>query len=385
MKLHEYQSKALFARYGIPTPGGMLATGPGEAYEIARELGGAVVIKAQTLTDRGGGVKIARTADQARLMAEGLLGMVIGGLRVHKILIEPLLDLRQEFFVGVSNDRAAGVPALTVVAGTSGVGKSRNTGRMAHELIDPLLGLRDYQVRNLIYAVEMPAEIWRPFADIARKLYRCFDESDATIAEIAPLALTKAGAVYALDAKMTIDDNALYRHPEIVEMRDLQAEPPESARARGVGLEYVHLDGQIGCVANGAGLAIATMDITHDVAQKMGISGGLACFVDIGGGARADKVAAGMAIIASDPRVQAIIFNIFGGITRCDEVARGILQAMPGIPSSLPVIVRLAGTNAEAGRAIIDAAALPNLRSAAGVAEAAEKAFRAAQESVDGR
>lgn len=388
MNLHEYQSKALFARYGIPTPGGMLATGPGEAYEIARELGGAVVVKAQTLADgrsMAGGIRVARTADQARLMAEAILGMLIGGQRVHKILIEPLLELRQEFFLGVSNDRAAGVPALMAVAGTTGTGKSRNTGRIVHELVDPLLGLRDYQIRNLIYTLEMPSEMWRPFADIAHKLYRCFDECDATVAEISPLALTKTGSLYALDGKITLDDNALYRHPDLAEMRDLQAEPPESTRARGVGLEYVQLDGQIGCVANGAGLAMATMDVAHDVALKLGIVGGLACFVDIGGGARADKVAAGMNIIASDPRVQAIIFNIFGGITRCDEVARGILQAIPSIPPSLPVIVRLAGTNAKAGRAIIDAAALPNLQSAAGVTEAAEKAFRAARESADGR
>jgi succinyl-CoA synthetase beta subunit len=386
VNLHEYQSKGLFAQFGIPTPKGKIATSPQEVHDIAREMGGTVVVKAQVLTGgrgKAGGVKVARTPDEARAAAEKILGMHIKGLTVHKVLIDPGAEIATELYLAVTNDRAARKPLMMAsAAGGMDIEQvNRETPeKIVREHIDPFLGLRDFQARNLASGIRLPREHWKAFTEIAHSLFRCFQGSDATLAEINPLAITKSGQLIALDGKVSLDDNALFRHPEYAEMRDLQAEPPEETRAREAGLSYIKLDGDIGCMVNGAGLAMTTMDITKDVAARLGFEGsGPANFLDIGGGARAEKVATAMRIILSEPKVKAILFNIFGGITRGDEVARGILQALAEVQSNVPMVIRLVGTNAEEGRRIIDQANLPNIQSAATLIEAAEKAVLAAR------
>ncbi|MCS6870902.1 MAG: ADP-forming succinate--CoA ligase subunit beta [Anaerolineae bacterium] len=383
MQLHEYQAKAIFARYGIPTPNGSVVTSPQDAYDTARELDSEVVIKAQVLTKgRGeaGGIRLARTAEQARQMAEAVLSLTIHGLPVYKVLVEPSADIYQEFYLGIYNDRAIEQPIITATTGAVGmsISASRHTGKIGREVIDPLLGLQDYQVRHLLISLELPRHLWKPFAHIAHRLYRCFYENDAVRAEIDPLALTRNGQLVALDGNLVIDDSALFRHPELADMRDLGAESPQETRARALGLAYVPLNGEIGCLVNGAGLGMAVMDMIHAAALRFGTpSISLANFVDVGGGARADKVVAAMQIITSQPSVRALLFSIFGGITRCDEVAHGILQAVSALHLHLPMVVRLAGTRAEQGRQLIEAANLPSVQSATSLTEAAEKAVRA--------
>ena len=386
MNLHEYQSKNLFAQYDIPVPKGKVATSPQEAYDIAKELGGPVVIKAQVLTGgrgKAGGVKLAQTPEQARVLAEQILGMSIKGLVVHKVLVDPGADIKQEIYLGITNDRAARKPLLMAsAAGGMDIEQVNREApeKIVREHIDPFLGLRDYQSRNVAGTIHLPRQQWKAFADIARNLYRCFQANDATLCEINPLVITGSGAMVALDGKVSIDDNALFRHSDLAEMRDVQAEPSEETRAREAGLSYVKLDGDIGCLVNGAGLAMTTMDITSNIARKLGIEGsGPANFLDVGGGAKADKVATAFRIILSEPKVKAILINIFGGITRCDEVARGILQAREEVRVNVPMVVRFAGTNAAEGRQIIDDAHIPNILSAATLLEAAEKAVKAAR------
>ncbi len=389
MNLHEYQSKGLFGQFNIPVPKGKVATSDQEVYDIARELGGAVVVKAQVLTGgrgKAGGVKVAKTPDDARAVADKILGMQIKDLVVHKVLVDPAADIKKEIYLGIVNDRVARKPLI--MASAEGGMDIEEVNRVSpekiiREHIDPFLGLRDYQARNLASGTQLPREHWKQFTEIAQNLFKCFQRYDATLAEINPLAIvsTSGGvSLMALDGKISIDDSALFKMPEIAEMRDLQAEPAEETRAREAGLTYIKLDGDIGCMVNGAGLAMTTMDITKDIAAKLGFEGsGPANFLDIGGGARADKVAAAMRIILSEPKVKAILFNIFGGITRCDEVARGILQALGEVQTSVPMVVRLAGTNAKEGLEIIDNAKVPSIMSAATLTEAAEKAVRAAR------
>jgi succinyl-CoA synthetase beta subunit len=245
--------------------------------------------------------------------------------------------------------------------------------KIIREHVDPFLGLRDYQVRNLAYGIDLPRELWKPFMVIARNLYRCYAESDATLAEINPLIIDGSGNLVAVDGKMSIDDNALYRHTDLAEMRDTSAEPAAETQARAAGLSYIKLDGQIGCMVNGAGLAMTTMDMT-----KL-FGGSPANFLDIGGGAKAETVAAALRIILADPNVKAVLFNIFGGITRCDEVAIGILAALKDVQTDLPMVVRLVGTNEVEGRRLLDEAKLPNMITASTLAEAARKSVEAAQ------
>lgn len=388
MNLHEYQSKNLLAKYGIPVPKGKVATSPQQAYEIAKEIGGTVVIKAQVLTGgrgKAGGVKLAKTPDEASEYARAILGMKIKGLTVHKVLIDPGADIKQEIYISVTNDRAVRRP-LMMASAAGGMDieqvNRESPEKIIREHIDPFLGLRDYQARNIASGIRLPHEYWRTFTEIANNLYECFTHCDATLAEINPLVITRSGVLIALDGKVSIDDNALFLHHDLADLRDLEAEPEEETRAREAGLSYVKLDGDIGCMVNGAGLAMTTMDITKDIAAKLGVEGsGPANFLDIGGGARADKVAAALRIILSEPKVKAILLNIFGGITRCDEVARGILQASAEVQIKVPMIVRLAGTNAEEGRRIIDEAKIPNIQSAATLVDAANKAVLAAKEA----
>ncbi len=382
MNLHEYQSKQRFARYGIPVPMGRVATTPDEVYAIALELGGAAVIKSQVLTGgrgKAGGVKVARTPDEARELAQKILGMNIKGHIVQRVLVDPVANIAKEIYLGVTNDRSAGKPVM-MASSEGGVEIEQvakdNPAAIAREYISPSLGLRDYQARNLAIGINLPREHWNAFGKIAQALYRCYTESDATLAEINPLVITAEGQLLALDGKMSIDDNALFRQKELAEMRDVSAEPPVEVQAREAGLTYVKLDGQIGCMVNGAGLAMTTMDM---IKLYGGGTIGPANFLDIGGGAQADKVATALRMILSDPNVKAVLFNIFGGITRGDEVARGILQALSEVPTTIPMIIRLAGTNAEEGRALIDAANIPNITSAASLTEGAQKAIAAAK------
>ncbi len=389
MNLHEYQAKARFAQFGIPVPQGKVATTAQEAYDIAKELGKAVVVKAQVLTGgrgKAGGVKVAKTPDEAREKAQAILGMDIKGFTVHKVLIDPAADIQNEIYLSIANDRAARKPLLMASA-AGGV----EIEQVAHETpeklvrlhIDPFLGLRDYQARDIASAIKLPREHWKAFTELAKHLYECYIGSDATLVEINPLAIvgTESGPqLMALDGKMSVDDNALFRHVDMVPLRDTDAEPKEETMARAAGLSYVKLDGNVGCMVNGAGLAMTTMDIIKYFADEMGVEGvGPANFLDVGGGAKADKVAAALRIILAEPKVKAILFNIFGGITRCDEVARGILQALDEIKTSVPMVVRLAGTNAAEGRQIIDDAKIPTMVSATTFEDAARKAIRATQ------
>jgi len=379
VNLHEYQSKLRFAEFGIPIPQGRVAHSPQQAYEIAKELNGPVVVKAQVLTGgrgKAGGVRLAQTPEEAERHADAILGMEIKGHKVLKVLVDPASVIQKEIYLGITNDRAARKPVI--MASAEGGMDIEEVNRIApekiiREHIDPFLGLRDYQVRNLAYGIELPRDLWKPFMKIAQALYRCYVESDATLAEINPLVIDGEGQLLAVDGKMSIDDNALFRHPDLAEMRDTSAEPEAETRARAAGLSYIKLDGTIGCMVNGAGLAMATMDMT-----KL-FGGEPANFLDIGGGAKAETVAMALRIILSDPNVKAVLLNIFGGITRCDEVARGILAALAEVKVDLPMVVRLVGTNEDEGRALLEQARIPHMVTAKTLAEAAQKAVLAAQ------
>ena len=371
MKLHEYQSKRIFARYGVPVPQGDVATTPQEAREIAARLGVPVVIKAQVLVGgrgKAGGIRLAQDPAQAEEVASQILGMDLKGLTVKKVLVDEAADVAQELYLGVVVDRAMARPVM--MASSEGGVEIEEVARQAPEKIfkapvDPFLGLRDYQARELAYGIGLERDLVRGFVGVAKGLYRAFVECDASLAEINPLAVTGDGRLVALDAKMVLDDNALFRHPDLAEMRVEEEETPAEREARRYGISYVQLDGDIGCLVNGAGLAMATMDLTK-------LYGGTpANFLDIGGGAKAERVAAALRIILSDPKVKVVLINIFGGITRCDEVARGILAALEQVPTEVPMVVRLVGTNEEEGRRILSEA---EVITAATLEEAAQKA-----------
>ena len=384
MKLHEYQSKFLFADYGIPIPRGKVATSADEARAIAEELGGAVVIKAQVhVGGRGkaGGVKVARDADEARYHAERILGMNIKGLTVERVLVDPGADIQQEIYLAITNDRGAGKPLImTSMEGGMDI-EELNRERpeaIIREHIDPIMGLRDFQMTYIASAMGMPRAQWRSFGKILKGLYDCYRASDAELAEINPLAITGEGDLLAVDGKVIIDDNALFRQPVLTEQRDSSGEPESERQAREAGITYIKLDGQIGCMVNGAGLAMTTMDMTKLYGDADGI--GPANFLDIGGGASPEQVAAALRIILSDSNVKCVLFNIFGGITRCDEVAHGILTAYNEVKPSVPMVIRLQGTNAVEGSKIINEARIPNIASADTLTEAAKQAVAAVKE-----
>jgi len=374
MKLHEYQSKQIFARYGIPIPKGRVAATAIEARQIAEELGGRVVIKSQVLVGgrgKAGGIRVAKSAKEAEELATQILGMEIKGLSVRKVLVDEAANIDQEIYLGITNDRAARRPVI--MASAAGGVEIEEVARTNPEKIikihiDPLLGLRDYQARDIAIGIDLPKEYWKQFAEICRSLWRAYVESDATLAEINPLVILKEKQLMALDGKMLLDDNALFRHTDLAEMRDVDEEASIETEARKYGLSFIKLDGEIGCMVNGAGLAMATMDIV-----KL-FNGEPANFLDIGGGASADKVAAALRIILSDRNVKSILFNIFGGITRCDEVAKGILTALQEVKPKIPMVVRLVGTNAEAGRKLLADA---KMITAETLVDAAQKAVAA--------
>ncbi len=378
MKLHEYQSKQIFAKYGVPIPKGQVASDAVRAKEIAKELGGRVVVKSQVLVGgrgKAGGIRLAKTPQEAEEVAGQILAMEIKGLPVRKVLVDEAAHIEKEIYLGITNDRAVRKPVM--MASAAGGVEIEEVARTTPEKIikvhiDPLLGIKDYQTRDIALGIELPREYWKAFSQIAFGLWRAYLESDATLAEINPLVITDDKKLVALDGKMVLDDNALFRHPDLAELRDLDAEVQSEIEARKYGLTFIKLGGNIGCMVNGAGLAMTTMDII-----KL-FGGEPANFLDIGGGAGADKVAAAMRIILSDPNVKAILFNIFGGITRCDEVARGILTALEEVKPNVPMIVRLVGTNAEEGRKLLSQA---KMITAETLVEAAKKAVAAVSQA----
>ena len=372
MKLHEYQSKSIFARYGVPIPRGRVAGIATEAKQIAEELGGRVIVKSQVLVGgrgKAGGIRLAKTPQEAEELATQILGMEIKGLKVRKVLVDEAVTIVKEIYLGITNDRAQRCPVM--MASSEGGMEIEEVARNAPEkiikvAIDPLLGLRDFQARDLAVSMDLPKEHWKVFINIAQGLWKAYQENDGTLAEINPLVITADNRLLALDGKMVIDDNALYRHLELTETRDQDEEAPSEVEARKYGLSFIKLDGEIGCMVNGAGLAMATMDIIK-------LFGGTpANFLDIGGGASSEKVAAALRIILADRNVKAVLINIFGGITRGDEVARGILTAIQDVKPKVPMIIRLVGTNAEEGRRLL---ANSNLATAETLVDAARKAI----------
>jgi succinyl-CoA synthetase beta subunit len=383
LKLHEYQSKRRFAEFGIPIPeGGEVATTPDEAAAIAEKLGGPVVVKAQVhVGGRGkaGGVKLAKTADEARKHAKAILGMDIKGLTVEKVLIDPAADIDKEIYLAITNDRAAGQP-LIIASAEGGMDiealAEEKPDAIVREHIDPIFGLHAYQANSVASRMNLTREQWRPFVKIVWQLYQCYAGSDAELAEINPLVVQGDGSLIAVDGKMIIDDNALPRQKKLAQMRDTGNEPQAEQRARKAGISYVKLDGQIGCMVNGAGLAMTTMDMTK---LYGGDDVGPANFLDIGGGASAETVAEALSIILSDDSVKAVLINIFGGITRCDDVANGFIEAYNSVKPDVPIVMRLQGTNAKEGREIIQNASIPKLSTADTLTEAAQMAVEAAK------
>jgi len=354
MKIHEYQAKQIFAKYGIPLPQGEMATTPDEAKGIAEKIGKPVMIKAQVhVGGRGkaGGIKKADNPDQAFEMASQILGMDIKGLIVKKVLVTECKGIASEAYLGVIVDRKSKKPVIMVSAagGIDIEEVAKETPEKIHKLeIDPIIGLQSFQARNLAYLLYSDRKIANQAIPVILKLYRVFWENDCSLAEINPFITTPEGEVWALDAKINIDDSGLERHPDIASMRDLDAEEKAEIEARQKDLSFVKLNGNIGCIVNGAGLAMATMDLVKRFGAEP------ANFLDIGGSSNPDKVVNAMNIILEDPNVKAILFNIFGGITRCDDVANGIVHAIKQLKPKVPIVVRLTGTNEDKARKILE-------------------------------
>jgi succinyl-CoA synthetase beta subunit len=368
MKIHEYQAKDIFAAHGIPVPRERVAASPAEALTFAKELGLPVVIKAQVLVGgrgKAGGVKKVESADQVEKVAGSILGMDIKGLKVNKVLVSECVDIKGEAYVGIIVDRATRAPVL--MASAAGGVEIEEVAKSTPEkilkvAIDPAAGLLGFQARNVGMALYGDAKLAREFAGIAQKLYRIFVQKDCSLVEINPLVQlgTRSKSsddlvmspLLALDAKINFDDNADFRHKEWEEMRDLSAEEPTEVEAKAAGLTYIKLAGNVGCVVNGAGLAMATMDLI----KRYG--GEPANFLDVGGSSSPEKMVTAMRIILSDPNVKAILINIFGGITRCDDIANGLLQAQKQADVKVPLVARLTGTNAEKAREILKGSAV---------------------------
>jgi succinyl-CoA synthetase beta subunit len=345
VNLHEYQARDILRRHGIPVPPGDVASTPAEARALAEKFGGKVVVKAQVHAGgrgKAGGVKLAKTAAEAEAHAKAILGMTIKGLTVHKVLVAPAAEIASESYVGIIVDRASQRPVLMVSAagGIDIEEVAAKTPERIHRIaIDPRYGLLSHQALALGFALYKDVKQARAAADIMQKLYTVVYAVGASLAEINPLVTTPDGAVQALDAKIGVDDNELERRPEIAALRDASAEAPAEVAAREAGLTFIKLEGSVGCCVNGAGLAMATMDLVKYY------GGEPANFLDIGGSSNPQKVVSALRIITSDPRVKVILFNIFGGITRCDDVANGIVQATREFTLTVPMVIRLTGTN----------------------------------------
>jgi succinyl-CoA synthetase beta subunit len=347
VNIHEYQAKEILRAQGVPIPPGAVATTPDEAEAIARKFGGTVVIKAQVHAGgrgKAGGVKLAKTPAEAKAVAARILGMQIKGLTVQKVLVTPAEDIASEAYVGVILDRASKAPVF-MVSPAGGIDIEEVAAKTPEKIkrirVDTRYGLQGYQAMELGFFLYDDLKQVRAAGAIMQRLYAAFMKSGASLAEINPLVVTPKGDVVALDAKMVIDDNELDRHPEIAKLRDESAEAPSEVEARNASLTFIKLDGNVGCVVNGAGLAMATMDLVKYY------GGEPANFLDIGGSSNPDKVVAALKIITADPNVKAILFNIFGGITRTDDVANGIVTATKANPLKVPIVIRLTGTNEE--------------------------------------
>jgi succinyl-CoA synthetase beta subunit len=377
--LYEHQGKELFARFGIPVSEGRVATSPEEARAAAAELGGAVVVKAQVLTGgrgKAGGVRLAVGPDEAEQTAREILGLDIRGHVVRRLWIERASEIAKEYYLSVTFDRGARAPLLMFTT-RGGVDIEQVAAETPEALVrvhvDPLEGYRAHHGRRLVHGAGVvdPGE-QRQIAAIVEQLYRCFSGSDAMLCEVNPLIVTPEGAVVALDAKVTVDDSALPRQPELAALRDTSAADPLEAFAREKGVTYVKLDGDVGILGNGAGLAMSTVDVVV-------VAGGRpANFCDLGGGGSAEGVVDALEVIARDAQVRSILFNIFGGLTRCDEVARGILTALERVEIAVPLVVRLDGTNAEEGRRVLADAAAPGVHVEPTMLDAARRAVELA-------
>ena len=385
MKVHEYQAKEILARYGVAVPRSRVVTAAGDAEAIARELGGRVVVKAQVHAGgrgKAGGVKVVKSPEEAVAAAQAILGMRLvskqtgpEGRIVGKVLVEEALEIARELYLGIVLDRAVGLPVL-MASKFGGMEieevAAEHPEAILKEHFEPLAGLQPFQARKLGFGLGLSGDTFKEFVRLVVALARAYVESDASLAEINPLMVTGAGKVLALDAKMSFDDSALARHPEIAAMRDLAEEDPYEVEASKFDLNYIKLDGNIGCMVNGAGLAMATMDIIKHH------GGTPANFLDVGGSASEERVANAFRILLSDPSVKAVLINIFGGIVRCDMVAAGVVAAARSLHVELPIVARLEGTNVEDGRRVLAESGL-RIEPAGTMAEAAAKVVAAAK------
>jgi succinyl-CoA synthetase beta subunit len=378
MDLLEYQGKQLFAEHGVPVPDGRPADTPEKARAAAEELGFPVVVKAQVqIGGRGkaGGIKLAKDVDEAQSHAEAILGMEIRGLTVHELWIERASEIAAEYYTAIVFDRSAKKP-LVMLSSMGGMDVEQiadeHPEAIARLHVDPLLELRPFHARQLAFASGIDADVIRPTGDLLAKLYRVFERCDAMLVEVNPLIVTEDRQVVALDAKVSIDDNALARQPEIAKLRDRSAEDPQEQMAKERGVTYVKLDGEVGILGNGAGLVMSTLDVVAQAGGKP------ANFLDVGGGAQAEEIVQALEVLLSDPKVKAVLFNIFGGITRCDEVANGILKALDQIDDTGPIVGRLDGTNDEEGRKILAEADRSELHPAQTMLQAADMVVKMA-------
>ncbi len=384
MNIHEFQAKDILRKYGVAVPQGKPASNGDEAAAIAREFGGVCVVKAQIHAGgrgKAGGVKVCRTPDEVREFAANLIGKKLvthqtgpAGRVVRRVLVEQGSEIARELYLGMVIDRATGRPAMMASA-EGGVEieevAARSPEKILRETIDPAVGLQAFQARKLAFGLAIDPKSVNKAVAFMNGLYRAFVDSDASMAEINPLVVTKSGDIIALDAKMGFDDNALYRHAEIRELRDLNEEDPKETRASEHDLSYISLDGTIGCMVNGAGLAMATMDIIKHYGASP------ANFLDVGGGATTEKVTEAFKLLLSDETVRAVLINIFGGIMKCDVIATGVVEAAQQVKLAVPLVVRLEGTNVEIGKKILADSGL-NIIAASDMADAAQKAVAAA-------
>jgi succinyl-CoA synthetase beta subunit len=373
MDLLEYQGKQLFARRGVPVPRGVPATTVEEAVAAADELGYPCVVKAQVLIGgrgKAGGIKLAADRREAEAHAGAILGMDIRGFTVHQVWVEQASDIAAEYYASIVFDRAAKRP-LVMLSTQGGMDieevAARDPGAIARLHVDPLLGFQDFHARRLAFDAGVDADVIRPIGALLTRLYDAFVGEEATLVEVNPMIVTGDRRVVALDAKVTLDDSALFRHADNAELRDVSAEDPQERMARERGLTYVKLDGNVGILGNGAGLVMSTLDV-------VALAGGRpANFLDAGGGAKAEEITSAVEVILSNPAVNAVLFNIFGGITRCDEVARGLIEAFHQVRPEVPFVVRLDGTNDEEGRRLLAEASLPNVHTESTMLAAAER------------
>ena len=380
MDLYEHQGKELFARFGIPTGEGRVAHTPEEARAGAEALGGGrVVVKAQVLAGgrgKAGGVKVADGPADAEEKAQAILGLDIKGHITRRVWVEKAISIDREYYFSITFDRGAKAP-LFMLSTMGGMDIEAvavdHPDKLARLHLDPAIGLEPFFVRRLLYAAGVPKEEHKGVGDVIAKAFQMYQDTDAMLVEVNPLVITAEGAVVAADAKVTIDDNALFRHPDIADMRDTAAADPQEQMARERHVTYVKLDGTIGILGNGAGLVMSTLDVVDQV------GGTPANFLDVGGGADADKIVTALEVILSDPKVKAILFNIFGGITRCDEVAKGILAALERLDIEVPIVVRLDGTNDVEGRQLLADAAPPNVYPERTMLDAARKVVELAK------